>query len=81
MIIRTLSVTLPGNLTPGTYYVGAIADSNGQVSESGVGDASYDDVVPITIVALQDDNVGGDALQWMHSVMLAHKQSLSRRTR
>lgn len=57
---QTLSVTLPGNLTPGTYYVSAIADSNGQVSESGVGDASYDDVVPITIVALQDDNVGGD---------------------
>lgn len=27
-------MTLPGNLTPGTYYLGAIADYNGQINES-----------------------------------------------
>ena len=57
---QNLSVTLPSNLTPGTYYIGAIANSNGQVSEIGLVDTSYDDVVPFTIVALQGDSLGGD---------------------
>jgi hypothetical protein len=31
---RSLALAFPGNLTPGTYYLGAIADTAGQVSES-----------------------------------------------
>jgi Ca2+-binding RTX toxin-like protein len=31
---RSATLALPGNLTPGTYYLGAIADTGGQVSES-----------------------------------------------
>ncbi len=46
--LQNLSVTLPGNLTPGTYYVGAIANSNGQVTESNTSN-NTDDVVSITI--------------------------------
>lgn len=30
----TLALVFPGNLTPGTYFIGAIADINGQVAES-----------------------------------------------
>ena len=48
--LQNLSVTLPGNLTPGTYYVGAIANSNGQVTESNTSN-NTDDVVPITVTA------------------------------
>ena len=44
-------MTLPGNLAPGTYYIGAIANSNGQVSESGTHATTYDDVVSITVTA------------------------------
>jgi hypothetical protein len=31
---QTLSVTLPANLAPGTYYIGGIADYNNAVTES-----------------------------------------------
>ena len=48
--LQNLSVTLPGNLTPGTYYVGAIANSNGQAAESNTSN-NTDDVVPITVHA------------------------------
>ena len=29
-----VTLTFPGNLTPGTYYIGALADINGQIAES-----------------------------------------------
>ena len=31
---QTVSLTLPGNLAPGTYYIGGIADYNNAVAES-----------------------------------------------
>src|SRR5207245_2670034 len=31
---ETFSLTLPSDVTPGTYYLGAMADYNNQVSES-----------------------------------------------
>ena len=31
---QTLTVALPGNLAPGTYYIGGLADYNNQISES-----------------------------------------------
>src|SRR5258705_428827 len=30
----SMSITVPGNLGAGTYYIGVIADANGQVTES-----------------------------------------------
>ena len=31
---QTVTLTLPGNLAPGTYYIGGIADYNNTVPES-----------------------------------------------
>jgi hypothetical protein len=47
---QTLSVTLPGNLAPGTYYIGGIADYNNQVGESNEANNTYN-VVQITVPA------------------------------
>ena len=47
---QTVSVTLPGNLAPGTYYIGGIANYNNQVSESNTTNNTYD-VVQITVTA------------------------------
>ena len=38
---QTVTVTLPGNLAPGTYYIGGIADYNNQVSESNEANNTY----------------------------------------
>jgi beta-glucanase (GH16 family) len=47
---QTLSVTLPANLAPGTYYIGGIADYNNQVSESYETDNTYN-VTQVTVPA------------------------------
>ena len=47
---QTISVTLPGNLAPGTYYIGGIADYGNQVSESNEGNNTYN-VVQVTATA------------------------------
>ena len=47
---QTVSVALPGNLAPGTYYIGGIADYNNQVSESNEANNTYN-VVKITVTA------------------------------
>jgi subtilase family serine protease len=47
---QTFTVTLPGNLAPGTYYIGGIADYNNQVSESNETNNTYN-VVQITVPA------------------------------
>ena len=47
---QTVTVTLPGNLAPGTYYIGGIANYNNQVSESDTTNNTYN-VVPITVTA------------------------------
>ncbi|WMT72578.1 NF038122 family metalloprotease [Bradyrhizobium sp. Ash2021] len=47
---QTLSVALPANLAPGTYYIGGIADYNNHVSESNESNNTYN-VVPITVAA------------------------------
>ena len=47
---QTVSVTLPGNLAAGTYYIGGIANYNNQVSESNTANNTYD-VVQITVTA------------------------------
>jgi hypothetical protein len=49
---QTVSVTLPGNLAPGTYYIGGIADYNNQVAESNETNNTYN-VVQITVAAPQ----------------------------
>ena len=47
---QTVSVALPGNLAPGTYYIGGIADYNNQVSESNEANNTYN-VTKITVTA------------------------------
>ena len=47
---QTVAVTLPGNLAPGTYYIGGIANYNNQVSETNTTNNTYD-VVQITVTA------------------------------
>ena len=48
--VQNLSVTLPGNLAPGTYYIGGIADYTNAVSESNEGNNTYN-TVAITVTA------------------------------
>lgn len=45
-------VNLPGNLAPGTYYIGGFADFHNQVSESNEGDNNYNRLT-ITVTAAQ----------------------------
>ncbi|WP_246791491.1 S8 family peptidase [Bradyrhizobium commune] len=47
---QTVTVTLPGNLAPGTYYIGGIADYNNQLSESNETNNTYN-VVQVTVTA------------------------------
>ncbi len=47
---QTATVTLPGNLAPGTYYIGGIADYNNQLSESNETNNTYN-VVQVTVTA------------------------------
>ena len=47
---QTVTVTLPGNLAPGTYYIGGIADYNNQLAESNETNNTYN-VVQITVAA------------------------------
>ena len=44
---QLVSVTLPSNLTPGTYYLGGFADYNGQIVETN----NNDNVVKLTVTA------------------------------
>ncbi len=48
--LQNVSVTLAANLTPGTYYIGGIADYNNAVSESSYTNNTYN-VVQITVTA------------------------------
>jgi serralysin len=45
---QTISVTLPANLTPGTYYIGGIADYNNQVPNDSGTDKTYN-VATLTV--------------------------------
>ncbi|MBR0884277.1 hypothetical protein JQ608_46290 [Bradyrhizobium liaoningense] len=47
---QTVMVTLPGNLTPGTYYVGGIADYNNHLAESNETNNTYNGV-RVTVAA------------------------------
>jgi hypothetical protein len=47
---QTVSVVVPANLAPGTYYIGGIADDNHQISESSETNNTYN-VVQITVSA------------------------------
>ena len=47
---QTVTVTLPGNLAPGTYYIGGIADYNNHLTESNETNNTYN-VVQITVTA------------------------------
>ena len=49
---QTISVTLPGNLAPGTYYIGGIADYANLLSESNEGNNTYN-AVQVTVTAPQ----------------------------
>ncbi len=44
------TVTLPSNLAPGTYYIGAYADYNGTIAESNENNNNYN-VVQVTVTA------------------------------
>jgi CARDB len=39
---QTVSLTLPGNLAPGTYYIGGVADSNNTIAESNETNNNHD---------------------------------------
>jgi subtilase family serine protease len=47
---QTVTVSLPGNLAPGTYYIGGISDYNNQVNESNETNNTYN-VVQVTVTA------------------------------
>jgi len=47
---QTVAVTLPSNLTPGTYYIGGMADYNNHLTESNESNNTYN-VVQITVTA------------------------------
>ena len=47
---QSVKVALPGNLAPGTYYVGGLADYNNQLVESNEGNNTYN-VVQVTVTA------------------------------
>nr|WP_256467075.1 hypothetical protein [Bradyrhizobium sp. 151] len=47
---QTVTVTLPGNLAPGTYYVEGIGDYNNHLTESNEANNSYN-VVQVTVTA------------------------------
>ncbi|QPF93852.1 NF038122 family metalloprotease [Bradyrhizobium commune] len=47
---QTVTVTLPGNLAPGTYYIGGLADYNNQLAESNETNNAYN-VVQVTVTA------------------------------
>ena len=54
---QAFSVTLPGNLAPGTYYLGALADSGGVIGESSETNNAWSKV-QITVTAGQPDLYG-----------------------
>jgi hypothetical protein len=49
-------VTLPGNLAPGTYYVGGIGDYNNHLTESNEANNTYN-VVQVTVTAPQQPDL------------------------
>jgi serralysin len=51
---ETVTVSLPGNLAPGTYYIGGIADYNNHLAESNETNNTYN-VVQVTVAAPQPD--------------------------
>ena len=53
---QTVAVTLPGNLAPGTYYIGGIADYANLLSESNEGNNTYN-VVQVTVTAPQQPDL------------------------
>jgi hypothetical protein len=47
---QTVTVTLPGNLAPGTYYIGGLADYNNHLAETSETNNAYN-VVQVTVAA------------------------------
>lgn len=47
---QTVTMTLPGNLAPGTYYIGGLADYNNHLAESSETNNAYN-VVQVTVAA------------------------------
>ncbi|MBR0953406.1 M10 family metallopeptidase C-terminal domain-containing protein [Bradyrhizobium canariense] len=47
---QTVTVTLPGNLAPGTYYIGGLADYDNHLAESSETNNTYN-VVQVTVAA------------------------------
>ena len=58
MDFRTLALAFPGNLTPGTYYLGTIADTAGQVAETNEAN-NLSTVVPVTLGNDSDNPLNG----------------------
>jgi subtilase family serine protease len=54
--VQNFSVNLPGNLAPGTYYIGALADYHNQIAETNEGDNNYNRVT-ITVTPPQLPNL------------------------
>ncbi|MCS3928170.1 hypothetical protein M2175_003201 [Bradyrhizobium elkanii] len=48
--LHTVTLTLPGNLAPGTYYVGGISDYNNQLTESNESNNTYN-ALQVTVTA------------------------------
>ncbi len=46
--LHTVTLTLPGNLAPGTYYVGGISDYNNHLTESNETNNTYN-AVQVTV--------------------------------
>jgi hypothetical protein len=64
---QLVSMTLPSNLTPGTYYLGGFADYNGQIVETN----NNDNVVQLTVTAAtaqlaSSSSMGAHLTEWEH---------------
>jgi hypothetical protein len=57
----TVAINIPINVAPGTYYIGAIADSNFNLSESVFTNNTSTNVVQITILASPEVTAGATA--------------------
>ena len=51
--LESMTITLPGNLTPGTYYVGAVADYNNAITNELSESNNPSNAVAITVTAMK----------------------------
>ncbi len=58
---QTVTLSLPGNLAPGTYYIGGLADYNNHLTESNEANNSYN-TVQITVTAASSSSVAQAAV-------------------